>query len=75
MKGRRHTNNKGLQQIKRGRTYSQVKHMARRLRLPFNKSAPVISSSLPSGESDPSVMLDCAGADTANTSGVRKKEL
>jgi len=28
------------------------------------KSAPVGTSSLPSGENDPSVMPDCAGADT-----------
>jgi hypothetical protein len=28
------------------------------------KSAPAALSSLPSGESDPAVTLDCAGADT-----------
>lgn len=33
------------------------------------KSAPERASSLPSGESDPSVMLDPAGADTAGMAG------
>lgn len=31
----------------------------------LTRSAPVFASSLPSGESDPSVMKDFAGADTA----------
>ena len=62
MKGQRHTNNKGLQQIKRGKTYSQVKRMARRLKLPFNKPAPVLAASQNIAERDPSVMPDCAGA-------------
>lgn len=35
MKTRRHHNNKGHRQIRRGKTYDQVKHMARRLGLPF----------------------------------------
>jgi len=33
VKYRRHHNNKGLRQIKRGKTYWQVKAMARRLRV------------------------------------------
>lgn len=65
MKGRRHTNNKGLQQIKRGKTYFQVKRMARRLRVPFNKPALVIAASHNSGERDPSVMAGCARAGAA----------
>ncbi len=36
MKMRRHHNNKGLRQIKRGKTHDQVKWMARRL---FRKAA------------------------------------
>lgn len=33
MKKRRHHNNKGLRQIKRGKTSTQVEHMCRRLGL------------------------------------------
>jgi len=33
---RRHHNNKGLRQIKRGRPYEQMKRLAARLRIPFN---------------------------------------
>jgi len=32
---RRHHNNKGERQVRRGRTYNQVKAMCRRLGLPF----------------------------------------
>lgn len=32
---RRHHNNKGTRQIKRGKTYDQVKRIARKLRIPF----------------------------------------
>lgn len=42
------------------------------------KSAPVHAGSLPSGESDPSVMPDCAGADTRSsdeTAEVREEEM
>lgn len=35
MKTRRHHNNKGTRQVKRGKTASQVKRMARRLGIPF----------------------------------------
>ena len=35
MKTRRHHNNKGLQQIRRGKTRLQVARIARRLRLPL----------------------------------------
>lgn len=35
MKTRRHHNNKGLRQIKRGKTAEQVKAMCKRLCLPF----------------------------------------
>jgi hypothetical protein len=40
-----------------------------RLRLvrPNHQSAPLCLSPLPSGEGDPSVMLDCGGADTSLT--------
>lgn len=34
-KERRHHNNKGLRQIKRGKTRKQVKQMARRLGIPY----------------------------------------
>jgi hypothetical protein len=34
MKTRRHHNNKGYRQVKRGKTRTQVEHMARRLRIP-----------------------------------------
>ena len=34
MKTRRHHNNSGLRQIKRGKTRAQVKAIAKRLRLP-----------------------------------------
>lgn len=36
MKTRRHHNNKGFRQIKRGKTFDQVKAMCRRLKLPFS---------------------------------------
>jgi hypothetical protein len=35
MKLRRHHNNKGYRQIKRGKTTDQVRRMARKLKLPF----------------------------------------
>jgi hypothetical protein len=35
VKTRRHHNNKGTQQIKRGKTTVQLKRIARKLRLPF----------------------------------------
>lgn len=35
MKTRKHHNNKGLRQIRRGKTANQVKHMAKRLKVPF----------------------------------------
>jgi len=34
-RSRRHHNNKGLKQIKEGKTYNQVKAMAKRLKLKF----------------------------------------
>lgn len=37
MKKRRHHNNKGLRQVKRGKTYEQVKRMARKLKIPYGK--------------------------------------
>ena len=40
----------------------------------FAKSAPHDPSSLPSGESDPLVTTGSRGADTADSSGVRKGE-
>lgn len=36
MKNRRHHNNKGYRQIKRGKTRNQVKAIAKRLKLPYN---------------------------------------
>ena len=35
MKTRRHHNNSGLRQIKRGKTTEQVRRIAKKLRLPF----------------------------------------
>lgn len=35
MKARRHHNNKGYRQIKRGKTAEQVKRMAKRMSVPF----------------------------------------
>ena len=35
MKSRRHHNNKGTRQIKRGKTVEQVKRIAKKLRVPF----------------------------------------
>ena len=35
MKTRRHHNNKGTRQIKRGKTADQMKRMAKRLKAPF----------------------------------------
>lgn len=35
MKTRRHHNNKGLRQIKRGKTIEQVKRIAKKLRIPY----------------------------------------
>lgn len=40
MKLRRHHNNKGYRQIKRGKTTDQVRRMARKLRLPFRIAKP-----------------------------------
>lgn len=37
MKTRRHHNNKGYRQIKRGKTATQLKHMCRRLGLPYKE--------------------------------------
>lgn len=38
MKGlRRHHNNKGNRKVRTGKTYEQVKRMAKRLKLPFGK--------------------------------------
>lgn len=39
MKTRRHHNNKGYRQIKRGKTFDQVRAMARRLGVPFGSCA------------------------------------
>lgn len=39
MKSRRHHNNTGYRQIKRGKTRSQVRHIARRLGVPYGKEA------------------------------------
>lgn len=47
MKTRRHHNNKGARQIKRGKTVEQVKRIARRLGVPF-----VSSPALPSRSGD-----------------------
>lgn len=35
MKTRKHHNNKGLRQIKNGKTYEQVKRVAKKLGIPF----------------------------------------
>lgn len=35
MKARRHHNNKGYRQIKRGKTRDQVERIARRLKIPY----------------------------------------
>ena len=42
MKTHRHHNNKGARQVRRGKTYNQLKAMCRRLGLPFvsGKQAP-----------------------------------
>lgn len=40
MKTRRHHNNKGYRQIKRGKTVEQVARIARKLGIPKRKSAP-----------------------------------
>lgn len=40
MKTRRHHNNKGYRQIKRGKTAAQVKAMCKKLRLPFRNAPP-----------------------------------
>lgn len=37
MKGRRHHNNKGLRQIRRGKTRDQVKRIALKLRIPYGR--------------------------------------
>ena len=42
MKTRRHHNNKGSRQIKRGRTVDQVKRIARKLGVPFVGGAPFV---------------------------------
>ncbi len=46
---RRHHNNKGLGQVKRGRTYEQVRHMCKRLGLPFNHKIEEVSN-CPAGQ-------------------------
>lgn len=38
MKTRKHHNNKGLRQIKRGKTAAQLKRICKRLKLPFKNS-------------------------------------
>ena len=38
IKSRRHHNNKGTVQIKRGKTHDQVKAMERRLKIPFGRA-------------------------------------
>jgi len=35
---RRHHNNKGTRQVKRGKTYEKVRAIARRLKLPFGRA-------------------------------------
>lgn len=50
MKRRRHHNNKGLRQIKRGKTYAQVKRMAKRLGLRMKWSTRTDGMSEFSGE-------------------------
>lgn len=35
MKNRRHHNNNGSRKVRRGKTYNEVKRIARRLRIPF----------------------------------------
>ncbi len=53
MKFRRHHNNKGEGQIRRGKTCDQVRWMAKRLNLPFSKplkvSPPLDLNQQPSG--------------------------
>src|SRR5262249_20752388 len=49
MKHRRHSNNKGLRQARRGHTQSQVKRIARRLRIPFADSSTSKPETNPSG--------------------------
>lgn len=44
MKTRRHKNNGGYRQIRRGKTRSQVAAMARRMGVPFGKKNPLIVS-------------------------------
>jgi hypothetical protein len=39
MKTRRHHNNKGARQIKRGKTAAQLKRIAKRLRIPFTQKS------------------------------------
>lgn len=47
MKFRRHHNNTGLRQIRRGKTVNQVQRIARKLGIPYNKKDSVrINSSL-----------------------------
>jgi hypothetical protein len=40
MKTRRHHNNKGIRQIKRGKTYEQLRRIAKRLGIPSPKRSP-----------------------------------
>jgi hypothetical protein len=37
MKVRRHHNNKGTRQVKRGKTFEQLKRIAKKLGLPFHE--------------------------------------
>jgi len=41
MKTRRHHNNKGLSQIKRGKTEEQVRNIAKRLSIPYGDRRPL----------------------------------
>lgn len=43
MKSRRHHNNKGTRQIKRGKTADQVAAMAKRLRLPLRVGDKIVT--------------------------------
>lgn len=37
---RRHSNTKGLRQVKLGKTYGKLRRICRKLRLPFGKAEP-----------------------------------
>ena len=45
MKTRRHHNNKGYRQIKNGRCYQQVRQIARKLNIPYERSRNEIEKS------------------------------